>query len=271
MLSLLSVHSIALTGATHTWIDHFPMQHNHKRTPIRSCRHCIISKTSLQPGMRLYKFRPSLSSPASTTLLPRQSSGSYLNFDLNWEFAEFLGELCSGAATNFDDQAFNPGIKCDCNFPNNTCHITRLRFVGNSFEGSIPPTFSRLTKLQELRISGLSNGTLDFIRDMKSLSTIVLRNNRLSGSIPTDIGEYQSLTRLFLCAHAPVHNHVYILQTNIEIYDDECQIFYRTVGINALSGEIPPELRNLTDLRSIGFGTNNFSGSLPYELGIYED
>ncbi|KAJ9563308.1 hypothetical protein OSB04_008468 [Centaurea solstitialis] len=48
------------------------MEHNHKTTPIGSW-HCIILKTSLQPGMRLYKFRPSLSSPASTTALPRQS------------------------------------------------------------------------------------------------------------------------------------------------------------------------------------------------------
>lgn len=39
------------------------------------------------------------------------------------------GELCSGAAvdsTDFDSTAYNPAIKCDCTFPNSTCHITRL-------------------------------------------------------------------------------------------------------------------------------------------------
>lgn len=39
------------------------------------------------------------------------------------------GEPCSGAAvdsTDIDDTSYNPGIKCDCNFPNSTCHITRL-------------------------------------------------------------------------------------------------------------------------------------------------
>ncbi|KAJ9544009.1 hypothetical protein OSB04_023716 [Centaurea solstitialis] len=98
------------------------------------------------------------------------------------------------------DNAFTGRIP---DFIGNWTQLQTLRFEGNSFEGSMPPTFSRLTSLQELRISGLSNGTLDFIRDMKSLSTLcipcrVLRNNRLSGSIPTDIGEYQSLTRLDL-------------------------------------------------------------------------
>ncbi|KAI8024617.1 putative LRR receptor-like serine/threonine-protein kinase [Camellia lanceoleosa] len=35
---------------------------------------------------------------------------------------------------------------------------------------------------------------------------------------------------------------------------------YLTVGINALLGELPKELGKLTDLRSLAFGTNNFSG-----------
>ncbi|KAJ9544010.1 hypothetical protein OSB04_023717, partial [Centaurea solstitialis] len=45
------------------------------------------------------------------------------------------------------------------------------------------------------------------------------------------------------------------------------QIPHGTVGINALSGELPRELGRLTDLRSLAFGTNNFSGSLPSEIG----
>ncbi|PKI36719.1 hypothetical protein CRG98_042884 [Punica granatum] len=42
---------------------------------------------------------------------------------------------------------------------------------------------------------------------------------------------------------------------------------YLSIGINALSGELPKELGLLTDLLSLGFGTNNFSGPLPFELG----
>ncbi|KAI3675668.1 hypothetical protein L1987_85260 [Smallanthus sonchifolius] len=145
------------------------------------------------------------------------------------------GEPCSGTAVepiDFEAPAFNPGLKCDCNFPNSICHITQirasdneftgripdfignwtllnsLRFEGNSFEGSIPPSFSRLTSLQDL----------------------VLRNNRISGSIPTNIGEYQNLTRLFL-------------------------------GNNSLNGTLP-DVKSAT-LLNLDFSYNELSGTLP--------
>ncbi|KEH19252.1 LRR receptor-like kinase, putative [Medicago truncatula] len=42
---------------------------------------------------------------------------------------------------------------------------------------------------------------------------------------------------------------------------------YMSIGINALSGKLPKELGDLTELIVLGIGTNNFSGSLPSELG----
>ncbi|KAI3754004.1 hypothetical protein L2E82_26083 [Cichorium intybus] len=117
-------------------------------------------------------------------------------------------------------------------FIGNWSQLVALRFEGNSFEGSIPPSFSRLTGLQELRISGLSNGTLDFIRDLKSLGVLVLRSNRISGSIPSDIGEYLNLTQLDL-------------------------------SFNNLSGPIPRELFNLRQISFLFLGNNSFSGTLP--------
>ncbi|MFS7984999.1 putative protein kinase RLK-Pelle-DLSV family [Helianthus anomalus] len=117
-------------------------------------------------------------------------------------------------------------------FIGNWTLLESLRFMGNSFNGSIPPSFSRLTSLQDLRISGLSNGTLDFIKDLKSLRVLVLRNNRISGTIPTDIGEYQNLTQLDL-------------------------------SFNNLSGEIPRDLFNLSQLSFLFLGNNSLYGTLP--------
>ncbi|KAL4554372.1 hypothetical protein LXL04_039510 [Taraxacum kok-saghyz] len=115
-------------------------------------------------------------------------------------------------------------------FIGNWSQLQTLRFEGNSFEGSIPPSFSRLTSMLELRISGLSNGTLDFIRDMKSLSVLMLRNNRFSGSIPNDMGEYVDLTLLIL-------------------------------GNNSLTGTLP-NAKSRT-LRNIDVSYNELSGTLP--------
>ncbi|GKD61253.1 probable LRR receptor-like serine/threonine-protein kinase [Tanacetum coccineum] len=117
-------------------------------------------------------------------------------------------------------------------FIGNWTKLQSLRFEGNSFEGSIPPSFSRLTALKELRITGLHNGTLDFITNLKSLTVLFLRKNRIAGSIPSDIGEYQNLTQLDL-------------------------------SFNNLSGQIPPALFNLSQLTFLVLGNNSLNGTLP--------
>ncbi|KAK1277843.1 putative LRR receptor-like serine/threonine-protein kinase [Acorus gramineus] len=50
---------------------------------------------------------------------------------------------------------------------------------------------SGIWKISDL--SGGSSSSLDFIRDMKNLSTLILRNNRISGGIPPNMNEYQNL------------------------------------------------------------------------------
>ncbi|KAL6329824.1 hypothetical protein AAG906_037536 [Vitis piasezkii] len=120
-------------------------------------------------------------------------------------------------------------------FIGNWSKLTVLRLQGNSFEGPIPSSFSNLTSLSDLRISDISNGSsssLEFIKDMKSLSTLMIRNNNISGSIPSNIGEYGSLTQLDL-------------------------------SFNNLSGQLPESLFNLSQLSLLFLGNNQLTGTLP--------
>ncbi|KAL6329499.1 hypothetical protein AAG906_021507 [Vitis piasezkii] len=120
-------------------------------------------------------------------------------------------------------------------FIGNWSMLTALRLQGNSFEGPIPSSFSNLTSLSDLRISDISNGSsssLDFIKDMKSLSTLIIRNNNISDAIPSNIGEYGSLTQLDL-------------------------------SFNNLSGQLPESLFNLSQLTHLFLGNNQLTGSLP--------
>ncbi|XP_050147221.1 probable LRR receptor-like serine/threonine-protein kinase At1g56140 isoform X4 [Malus sylvestris] len=117
---------------------------------------------------------------------------------------------------------------------NNWTQLTSLRFQGNSFEGPIPTSFSQLTSLTSLRISDIYNGSssLDFIKNLKSLTELKLRNALITGTIPSDIGEYQSLQTLDL-------------------------------SFNNLTGQLPSSLFNLSSLTSLFLGNNSLSGPLP--------
>ncbi|KAI3510075.1 hypothetical protein L1887_25602 [Cichorium endivia] len=139
-------------------------------------------------------------------------------------------------------------------FIGNWSQLVALRFEGNSFEGSIPPSFSRLTLLQDLRISGLSNGTLDFIRDLRSLNVLMLRNNKIFGSIPSDIGEYVNLTQLDLSFNnlsGTIPRGLFILS----------RMSFLFLGNNSLTGTLP-DVKS-TRLVNIDLSYNELSGTLP--------
>ncbi|KAK1367269.1 putative LRR receptor-like serine/threonine-protein kinase [Heracleum sosnowskyi] len=115
-----------------------------------------------------------------------------------------------------------------------------LRLEGNSFEGPIPMTLSNLTLMTDLRISDLLNGssTLEFTKGMKSLTVLILRNNNISGSIPSDISELLSLNQLDL-------------------------------SFNNFSGRIPNSLFNMSSLQFLFLGNNKLSGTLPLQKSAF--
>ncbi|KAJ3693544.1 hypothetical protein LUZ60_009024 [Juncus effusus] len=109
-----------------------------------------------------------------------------------------------------------------------------LRFQGNSFTGPIPKSLSNLNKLTSLRIGDITNGsssTLDFISNMTSLSTLILRNCKISGTLPTSFAQYKVLQKLDL-------------------------------SFNNITGQLPQSLF-MSSLTYLFLGNNSFTGSLP--------
>ncbi|TYI04958.1 hypothetical protein ES332_A10G055000v1, partial [Gossypium tomentosum] len=107
----------------------------------------------------------------------------------------------------------------------NWTRLESLRLEGNSFEGPIP---SNIGKLSSLTIFS----SLDVIRNLKNISDLVLRNVLLTGSIPSDISDFQSLQKLDL-------------------------------SFNNLTGQIPSKLFNMNSLTYLFPGNNSLSGTLP--------
>jgi Leucine-rich repeat (LRR) protein len=114
-------------------------------------------------------------------------------------------------------------------------NMQELKFQGNSFQGPIPANLANLVKLTSLHIGDIINGsssTLDFVKNMSSLSTLILRNCKISDSLPNDFSQYGSLLQLDL-------------------------------SFNNISGQLPQSLFSLSTLNYLFLGNNSLTGSLP--------
>ncbi|KAK8989628.1 hypothetical protein V6N11_064046 [Hibiscus sabdariffa] len=139
---------------------------------------------------------------------------------------------------------------------NNWTKLTGLRFQGNSFEGPIPSSFANLKSLGSLRIGDIYNGSssLAFVRNLKKLTDLVLRNALLTGSLPSYITELQSLQKLDLSFNnltGTIPNNMFTMGS----------LQYLFLGNNSLTGAIP----NLqtTTIQTIDLSYNLLIGDLP--------
>ncbi|KAJ0734097.1 putative non-specific serine/threonine protein kinase [Helianthus annuus] len=154
--------------------------------------------------------------------------------NMRWNLS---GELCSGAAvdsTPYDSQAYNPGIKCDCSFPNSTCHITRLRVYSLDVEGPIPEGLWTLVYLTNLGI-----GT-----------------NSFNGSLPSELGNLRRLEQLYIDSSGvggEIPSTFANLQNLVTVWASD----------NEFTGRIPDFIGNWTQLESLRFEGNSFEGSIP--------
>ncbi|KAG1355034.1 receptor-like protein EIX2 [Cocos nucifera] len=120
----------------------------------------------------------------------------------------------------------------------NLHHLEGLYLENNSLAGVIPRTMGNLCNLRyfsasENNIGGEITGFMKgFSRcSAKRLQSIDLHNNNLSGPLPSQIGELQSLEYLYL-------------------------------GFNSLNGSIPPSLGKLSALSRLDLSSNSWSGAL---------
>ncbi|KAK1375422.1 putative LRR receptor-like serine/threonine-protein kinase [Heracleum sosnowskyi] len=133
-------------------------------------------------------------------------------------------------------------VTCDCTFSNNSvCHVTNIQLKGLNLTGELPSKFSKLAFLQELDLTqNYVNGTIPISFGQLPLKTLGLLDNRISGSIPREIANIDTLEELIL--------------------ED-----------NQLGGTLPPELGNLKSLRRLLLSSNNFIGTIPESFGALKN
>ncbi|KAK9275031.1 hypothetical protein L1049_022289 [Liquidambar formosana] len=148
------------------------------------------------------------------------------------------GDPCSGTAidsTNFDTTTYNPFIKCDCSYNNNsTCHITHLKVYSLNVVGIIPDELWNLTFIEniDLRQNYLTGSLSASIGNLTRMQYMALGINALSGELPKELGQLTNLISL-------------------------------SFGSNNFSGSLPSELGNLLKLEQLYFDSSGVSGEIP--------
>ncbi|KAJ4848055.1 hypothetical protein Tsubulata_015838 [Turnera subulata] len=140
--------------------------------------------------------------------------------------------------------------------------LKRLNLQYNKLSGRIPAALANLTQLEELKLATNSlTGELGSLYKLKKLS---IRNNTLKvlaisfdvmnpvilpGTIPSDIGEFRSLERLYLWGNE-LHGNIPISIGNAS------RLTLLEFSHNRFSGPVPNSLGNLKQLRLLNLDTN---------------
>nr|XP_027126994.1 probable leucine-rich repeat receptor-like serine/threonine-protein kinase At3g14840 isoform X1 [Coffea arabica] len=168
--------------------------------------------------------------------------------DVLREIAKTLGKTdwnfgvdpCSGESNWRNATApkeFANAVTCNCSFENSTtCHVVSIVLKSQSLPGELPPELVKLPYLREFDVTrNYLSGSIPPIWGTMQLVNISLNGNRISGTIPKELGNISTLANL-------------------------------TLDFNQLSGTIPPELGNLSRLQKLTLTSNNWTGELPRTL-----
>ncbi|XP_010243680.1 PREDICTED: probable LRR receptor-like serine/threonine-protein kinase At1g56140 [Nelumbo nucifera] len=178
------------------------------------------------------------------------------------------GDPCSGVAlannaSIIDDEAFNAGIICDCNYDNgSTCHIIRLKVMEMGMDGEIPNELLNLTYLVYLKLDKnyLTGPLPAFLARLTKLKILAVAFNSLSGPIPEELGTLKDLIVLSL----EYNNFSGALPSQLGNLIN-LQHFY--ISSTGLSGEIPSSFSKLSNMKIMWASDNKFVGKIPDFIG----
>ncbi|KAL7607074.1 hypothetical protein Lser_V15G15877 [Lactuca serriola] len=175
------------------------------------------------------------------------------NFDLN---------PCDGDPswnTNVQDPSsqYNNSVVCDCSYPANVCHVVEISVKGQDLAGVLPPSLANLPNIKIIDLSfNYLNGTIPPQWESTKLKFISATANRLTGSIPTFLGNITSLLYLGL------ENNMFFGAVPAELGKLK-NLTSLVLSANNLTGKLPEELNSLTNLIELRISSNNFSGKIP--------
>ncbi|GJP37626.1 hypothetical protein CLOM_g22068, partial [Closterium sp. NIES-68] len=133
-----------------------------------------------------------------------------------------------------------------------------LDVTNNSFSGSLPASFSRLTSLDAINLSYNNfGGTFpSVLLTLTQLGLIDLSYNNFGGPIPREITAFSNLMYLYMDRNHMVGD----IPPGLFLSP---KIFELSFAYNNLQGALPPQLSTSSSLAMLKLEGNSFSGPLP--------
>ncbi|KAL3370460.1 hypothetical protein AABB24_007483 [Solanum stoloniferum] len=144
-------------------------------------------------------------------------------------------------------------------------YVPELRIMdltNNSLTGIIPPSVGNATKLMNFSLSGnrVSGNIPKEIGNLSQLAFLYLFDNQLTGSIPAELFNISSLLAIHL-RYNSLSGPLLLDKGNIV-----SNLYFLSVSNNQISGCIPSNICQLTELQVFSLSFNNIIGDIPKNI-----
>ncbi|XP_010247771.1 PREDICTED: probable leucine-rich repeat receptor-like serine/threonine-protein kinase At3g14840 [Nelumbo nucifera] len=179
----------------------------------------------------------------------------------NWDFSVDPCSGQSGWKTLHPLKGSENAVTCNCSSDNTVCHVTSILLKSQGLPGVLPPELVKLPYLREIDFTrNYLNGTIPPEWGSTKLEIISLQANRLSGSIPKELGNITTLQQLVL-------DHNYFSGVLPPELGNLVNLQRLLLSSNNLTGQLPDRLSNLVSLKDFRVSDNKFSGKIPSTIG----